>query len=427
MNMRKATAVLFMIMIAGFSATLNYDTITTSPSTLSEQGYVYLTFCSSTSEFINFKFTANDFEVSPSTISADFSGTPTVSDCEQLAVFVQSDQPGQFLLKVVGDTDQWQIPVIFEKDLPLSVSVRDSVVYTGYTSTYLSVSGEGTDVWVDIDGNVVGLDSIYRSTLPANFPVTFYFEQAGFYQLPVTFTYLYGNAVMTRSFNLGLRVEEAPIKIEMGIEIPSGGRANLSIYIESPEPLYSPIISLTSSCLEGELQKYPETFTKGTLNFDVKSVCDPGIYPLTVSVGDFVRNVSMDVTGPEGYELFFNPEILKGESSLEVVIANKGSNDMKAVSVRLLDGAYTKIKEGSFLGDLESGDYDSTDLEFIPGKNPVTVNFVIFYNQGGQRLNITKSLTYSRVSASVSPYLIVLLAGVAFFGYRKFRNRRSSN
>ncbi len=427
MNMRKEIALLFMMMVAGFSATLDYSSIATSPSTLDEQGYVYLTFCSDKVDFVKFKFSATDFEVLPASIDVAFSGTTASPDCEQLVVFVKSSRPGQFLLKVTGDSDEWQVPVVFEKKLPFSVSVKDSVVHTGYTSTYLTVSGEGRDVWMDIDGNVVGLDSIYRSTLPANFPVTFYFERAGFYQLPVTFTYLYGNSTMTRTFNLGLRVEEAPVKIGDGIEVPSGGRANLSIYIESPETLYSPAISLSSPCLEGELQKYPEVFTKGTVSFNVKSTCDPGIYPLTVSVGDFVRNVSMEVTGPEGYELFFNPDIVKGESSLEVVIANKGSNDMKAVSVRLLDGEYTKVKEGSFLGDLESGDYDSTTLRFIPKRNPVAVNFVISYNQEGQRHNITRSLTFSRVKAGVSPYLIVLLIGVAFFGYHKFRNRRAGN
>lgn len=410
-----------------FAVTLDYDQYTTVPTTLEDQGYLYITFCSETSEFADFDFDPVGFTVSPTETEADFYGTSLVPDCRQLVLFAQADEPGQYILRISESSDEWVLPVIFQKDLPISVSVSKSVIHTGYSDLSLRVSGEGSDVWMSVDGNVVGLDSIYRSSLPATFPVTLYFSSAGFQQIPLTLNYRYGNASISRDFNLGLRVEESPIQISDNIEIPSGGRANLSVHIISPEVLYSPKITLSSSCLEGELEKYLETFKEGTLDFKVHSTCNPGIYPLTVHVGDYIRNISMTVTGPEGYELFFNPHIIKGESSLEVVIANKGSDEMRAVSVRLLDGDYHKIKEGTFLGDLEQGDYDSVDLEFIPASNPVTVNLAIYYNQNGQRWNITRQLPYSYARAGVSWWMLLILAGVAFFGYRKWRNRKASD
>jgi hypothetical protein len=424
--MKKLLSLLFLLTI-GFAATLDYSEYTTAPSPLEDRGYVYITFCSTESEFVSFKFTPQGFTATPSQVDLRFSGTSTVPDCEQAVLFVQADQPGQYNLLVDGTAKQWAVPVVFEKDLPLSISVSEAVVHTGYSQVAIVVEGDGQEVWMDLTGNIVGLDSFYSSKLPAVFPVTFYFSQTGFQQIPLTLNYNYGNASLTRQFNLGLRVEDSPIQISDGIELPSGGRANLSIEIISPEVLYSPTVSLESECLEGELQKYPEVLKQDTLSFKVRSTCNPGIYPLTVHVGDYVRNVSMTVTGPEGYELFFNPKVVKGESSVEVVIANKGSDEMRAVSVRLLDGDYIKIKEGTFLGDLEQGDYDSVDLEFVPTSNPVQVNLAIFYNQEGQRWNITKQLTYSYAKAGVSMWTILILAGVAFFGYRKFRNRKASD
>ncbi|HDR53152.1 MAG TPA: hypothetical protein ENN60_00540 [archaeon] len=421
--MRKLFA-LFLLMSVGFA--LTFDAYTTAPSPLKEQGYVYLTFCSSTTEYVGFEFSAPGFQVSPREVAQSFSGTSILPDCRQVVLFVKADQPGQYNLLAKGHSNEWVVPVVFEKDLPLSISASKSVVYTGYTSLDLTFTGEGRDVWLSLDGDVVGLDSLYRSALPATFPVTFYFSETGFQQVPLTLTYSYGNASMTRTFNLGLRVVDAPITIEGPIEVPSGGMGVLSLSITSPETLYSPVVSLSSSCLEGELRKYLETFTSGVLDFEVRTTCDPGIYPLEVAVGDYVRSVPLKVTGPEGYELFFNPKITKGESRLEVVIANKGSDDMRAVSVRLLDGDYIKLKEGSFIGDLTQGDYDSTDLEFIPTKNPVQVNFVIFYNQGGERHNITRQLTYSYVKGGVSIWGLLILAGIGYVVYRKFRGRKAS-
>ncbi|MBR9681603.1 MAG: hypothetical protein GOV00_02260 [Candidatus Altiarchaeota archaeon] len=425
--MRKHLLVLFLLMFAGFSATLDYDLLATSPSPLDGQGYVHITFCSKEVEFIKFRFSATDFTVSPSSIDVDFSGTALIPDCKQIPVFVKSDRPGQYVLTVAGDSDEWTVPVDFEKNLPISISTSEAIIYTGYSDVSLRVTGQGEDVWITVNQDVVGLNTMYKPSMPANFPFTFYFEEAGFQVVPVNVSYIYGDATLSQIYKLGLRVEEAPVQVGGELSVPSGSYSDLSLDITSPEKMYGVKISISSTCLEGETEKYLADFQSGTLDFKVRSTCDPGIYELTVSIGDYMRKVPLTVTGPEGYELFFNPEIMDGESSLEIVIANKGSNDMRAVSIRLLDGDYTKIKGGSFLGDLEGGDYDSAELEFIPKKNPVTVNFVISYNQDGQRQNITKSLTYSKVKTKVSSTTIILLAGVAFFGYRKFRNRRSGN
>ena len=83
---------------------------------------------------------------------------------------------------------------------------------------------------------------------------------------------------------------------------------------------------------------------------------------------------------------------------------------MKSVSVRLLEGDYKIVKEGTFLGDLEFGDFDSAELDFIPNKKSLDINLKISYTKGGERIELIKAIPYDyQVKSKTSTYLAVLL------------------
>ncbi|MBR9680184.1 MAG: hypothetical protein GOU99_04000 [Candidatus Altiarchaeota archaeon] len=397
----------------------------TSPTTLEDQGVLYVTFCSQTSEFAKFYFTPQGFTVSQTSVQKDFAGTTLVPDCKQITLIVRSGEPGLLDLKIRKGADEWVVPVKFEKKQSLLPTLSKSVIYTGYDDAVLRLGGTGKDVWVTLTGSIVGSNILYADSLPAEFPIQFHFGSSGYQEIPVIVQYIAGNSSVTQSFTLGLRVEEAPIDVTGDSDIPSGGFSNLTLHITAPEKLYSTKISLHSSCIEGNTERYFEEFQEGDVVFRVKGTCDPGSYQMNVSVGDHIRSIPIDIIGPGGYEVFFTPSFETTEASLEVMIANEGSESMKAVSVRLIDGNYSKIKEGTFIGDLEPGDYDSADLTFIPHKNPVSVNIKISFTHGGVRVDDILAYDFHYVQKnSMGWWFILILAGV---GVWYVKRRKASN
>lgn len=414
-----------LVLAGSFAVSLEYDQLTTAPTTIEDKGYVYITFCSRSNIARTFLFTPQGFVASPYRITLDFSGTSTIPDCKQAVVFVSSDYPGMYNLLVEGGSDDWVVPVEFSKMEPLTISLSQSVVYTGYDSVDLRVGGIGDDVWLTIDSSVVGANSQYKSTLPASFPVTFKFSEPGFYEVPINLKYARNNGTVNRDYTLGVRVEEAPVEIKNDLRVPSDGYTNLTVSMELPETIYSGVVSLSSDCLEGSTSESIENFKSGDVVFMVKGSCDPGVYAVNITVGDFQKSVPLHVYGPGGYELFFNTVKQDGKHNMEVIIANEGSQTMKTLSIRLQEGNYRIVREGSFIGDLDFGDYDSAELVFIPNSNPVDVNVKITYAMGGERQEIIQVVPYSFIpdSGNNTFYLFLVLAAAGVWYVRRRRAR----
>jgi hypothetical protein len=421
----KLPLVLLLLIIPSLAVSLDYDELYTAPATIQDKGFVYITFCSRSNEARTFHFTPNGFAASPYRLTLDFSGTSTIPDCKQAVIQVSSSTPGMFTLDADSGSDEWSIPVEFAKPEPLGITLSQSVIYTGYDTVELRVNGQGRDAWLTVDSPVVGTSSIYRSNLPATFPLTFHFTSAGFQEVPVTISYDRNNRTVTQTYTLGVRVEEAPIKIGRELRVPSDGYANLTVPMELPETIYSGTVSLSSPCLEGSTSSMVENFRSGNVTFQVKGSCDPGIYAVNVTAMDFQTTVPLHVYGPEGYEIFINTDQRDSEHRMDVIIANKGSQTMKALSVRLLDGNYRAVREGSFIGDLEFGDFDSVELAFVPLSNPVDVNYKISYTMAGDRKELVKAFHYEYPEASGGSfwYVVLVLAGVGVW-YVKYRRPR---
>ncbi len=416
---------LLLLLSSVYAVSLDYSSLYTAPPTIQDRGYLYLTFCSRSNEARTFTFTPQGFVSSPDRLTLDFSGTSTVPDCKQAVVFVSSDSPGMYNLLVEAGSDDWTVPVEFAKLEPISISVSRSVLYTGYDPVDLTVHGTGENVWLTVNSSVVGVKRLYKSSLPATFSLVFHFPEPGFYEVPLTIQYDRNNFTVTQVHTLGMRVEEAPIKVSPELRVPSDGYTNLTISLELPETIYSGEVSLSSPCLEGSTSVSVENFRSGNVSFLVKGSCDPGVYGMNVTAEDFQKTVPLHVYGPEGYELFFNTMERAGEHSVEVIIANEGSQTMKAVSVRLLDGNYKIVREGAFIGDLEFGDYDSAELVFVPRSNPVDVNIKISYTLGGERKEVVRVVPYLYESGSsrwIYLLLVVLAAGVWYVKRRGTRH-----
>jgi len=418
-------ALLFLLFVPVFAVYFDASSMATVPSPLEDQGYLYLTFCSKSTETATFKFHPQGFTVSPTELSVYFSGSSALPDCRQIVVFVKARSPGMYNLIVQKGIDEWSIPVVFEKREPLVVSLSKSVLYTGYDTAKLYISGTGTDVWVMLNGSIVGTNVLHSISLPASFDITFYFPQAGYYSIPVSVTYRRGNSTVTQTYLLGLRVEEPPIEISSDTRVPAQGYANLTLRITSPETLYSTRVSLVSSCLEGETEKFVEKLKEEELVFRVKGKCDPGIYPLVVQIGNFQRTIPLEIYGPGGFDLMLSPTFEKDRVTLEVTVANIGSETMKAVSVKLLPGDYIIEDEGTFLGDLEPGDFDSADLTLIPKKNPVEVKYQIAYTKAGRRIVLNKTYELRIPQGKGSFWLLLLLIAGAVVYYVRTRKAGS--
>ncbi len=424
MNM-KTLWVLFLL-LAAQAIELDYDSYYTAPASLQEKGYLYITFCSTKDTTREFEFYPQDFSVSPLVLDINFDGTTAVPDCRQVVVQATSDSPGLFDLVIDAGGDDWVLPVEFSKIEPILISISDSVLYTGYDQVNLVVSGIGDNVWLTIDSSIVGVNTFHKSSLPATFSVNFYFSKEGFYSVPVTLSYDKNDYTLTQTYDLGIRVEKAPVRVNNNLRVPSDGYSNMTIDLELPEKIYSGTLTLISDCLSGETSKRVENFQSGELSLLVKGECDPGIYEVDLTIGDFETSVPLDVYGPEGYEFFFNTFEKSGVHSLEVVLANEGSQTMKAVSMRLLDGDYQKVREGSFIGDLDFGDFDSSELKFIPLSKSVDLNVKISYTQSGERKEILKTYPYTYVKSSNSTWIIIVivLIGGGFWYAKRRKSRR---
>ncbi|MBR9680755.1 MAG: hypothetical protein GOU98_02935 [Candidatus Altiarchaeota archaeon] len=418
--------VLMLIMASTSALTLEYDQVYTAPAQLETTGFVYLTFCSNTGTLRAFSFTAGGIPVSPNDISIDFDGTALIPDCKQAVVQVSSNTPGLYSLLVTSVGDEWIVPVEFSKEEPISITTSRAVIYTGYDSVNIKVSGLGEDASLKIWSPVVGISKIQASNLPASFPTTFYFSKTGFYEVPVTLEYTINDKIITRNFTLGLRVEDAPLRILNDLRVPSDGIANFSVELEVPETIYASTVSLSSECLEGGTSKRIENFKTGTVTFYIKGTCDPGLYSLDVSVGDLKTSVPLTVYGPEGFEQFTNTFVKDGKHTLEVILANEGSQAMKAVSVRILPGEYSIIKEGSFVGDLDFGDFDSAELVFVPFNEQTTVNYQLTYTLGGEKLSIQKTYDYryKKSTNTVGIISILVVIGLGVYYVRRSKARR---
>lgn len=415
-----------LVLFSAYAISMDYDQFYTAPATLQDSGYVYLTFCSRADEARTISFTADDFMYSPSRMTVDFSGTPTVPDCKQVVVQVKSNDPGLFTLYAESGSDEWAIPIEFSKLEPITLSLSKSVVYTGYDTVSLRVGGAGRNVWLTVDSSLVGVDNLYKSSLPADFSLTFHFSEPGFQEVPVTLQYERNNNTITRTYTFGIRVEEAPIKVSGDIRVPSEAYSNLTLGLSLPETIYSGKVFLSSDCLGGSTSQSVENFRSGELTFRVKGMCDPGVYDMNITAGDFESSVPLEIYGPGGFELFFNTDQSGVEHSVEVLIANEDSETMKSVSVRLLEGDYKITKEGTFLGDLEFGDFDSAELDFIPNTDSVDLNLKISYTMGGERIELLKTVPYDfKTGSSATFYVVALLviAGGAY--YVKTRKSRS--
>jgi len=340
----KWIGVLAFLMLSVSAITLEYDKVYTAPSPLKDHGFVYLTFCSTTNTIREFSFTAGGLFVSPNHLDVDFDGTTTIPDCKQVVIQINSNTPGLYSLLITSVTDDWVVPVEFSKEEPISISTSRSVIYTGYDRVDINVYGQGNDASLIVWSPVVGVSKVQKSSLPASFPTTFYFSKSGYYDVPVTLEYEVNNKTITRNFTLGLRVENAPLKVLNDLKVPSDGVVNFTLSLEVPETIYAGTVSLSSDCLEGGTSKRIENFKKGNVNFYVKGTCDPGLYSLEVSVGDMKTSVPLTIYGPEGFEQFTNTFVKDGKHTLEVILANEGSQSMKAVSVRILPGDYSIIK-----------------------------------------------------------------------------------
>ncbi|MBR9690030.1 MAG: hypothetical protein GOV01_03990, partial [Candidatus Altiarchaeota archaeon] len=292
-----------------------------------------------------------------------------------------------------------------------------------YDTVDLRIAGVGENVWLTIDSPVVGTDTVQKSKLPATFPTTFHFTSAGFYEVPLTIQYDRNNKTITQLLSLGLRVEEAPLRVLNEIRVPSDGLLNLSLQLELPEKIFSGTVTLASSCLEGGVSKHIENFKSGVVSLYVKGTCDPGLYSVNVSVGDFQTSLPLTVYGPEGFETFTNTFVKDGKHTLEIILANEGSQTMKAVSVRLLPGDYQLIREGTFIGDLSFGDFDSAELVFIPNKQDVELQYNLSYTLGGEKITVTRVHSYhfepARSSTGTYAIVAVLLLGVWYVKRRK--------
>lgn len=419
--------VILLLFASAHAISLDYSSTTTAPPTLEDKGYLYITFCSRANELETFDFTAQGFTATPGDLSLDFGGTSTTPDCKQAVLLVTSDDPGMFTLVADAGSQEWVIPVEFSKPEPLEIRLTQSAVYTGYDEVGLRVGGRGEDAWLTVGSQVVGNNRLYSAGLPATFPVTFHFSEPGFYDVPVLLTYDRNNRTVVQNYTLGVRVETPPVRILRDLRVPSDGYANLTLPLVLPETIYGGTVSLTSECLEGSTSQYVENFRQGNLTFQVKGVCDPGIYEMGVEAGNFQTTVPLRMYGPEGYELFLNTDQRDGEHRLDVVIANEGSQTMKSVSVRLLDGNYRMVREGSFIGDLEFGDFDSVELAFVPQGNPVDVNYRISYTLGGERLEDTRAFSYEfpRQSGGWLNWLLLLAAIAGGYWYVKHRRAGS--
>ncbi len=412
------------LLLSAYAVTLDYGSYTTAPSPLDSQGYLYITFCSKSSATHTFYFYPAGFSVSPSSVKVDFSGSSTSPDCRQVVLFASSDSPGMYNLIVKQGSDEWTLPVQFEKSEPLNVYLSKSALHTGYDSATLSISGEGQDVWVTVGASVVGLNKIYRPDLPAAIPLVFHFSSAGFYSVPVTIQYTVNNLTVVKNYTLGVRVEEAPVRVSGNLVVPSDGYANLTFNLSLPETIYSGVVSLSSKCLEGGTSTVVENFLSGPVSFRVRGTCDPGLYSLTISAGDFQVSVPLTISGPEGFETFTNTFVKDGKHTLEVTIANEGSQTMKAVSVRLEPGDYETLKEGAFLGDLEFGDFDSAELVFIPRAKRTLIRYTISYTLGGEKFTVEREYTYTARGGSSRWWLYGLIALAAGGYYVKRRKAR---
>ena len=418
--------VIALIFLSAYAVSMDYDSLYTAPATLRDSGYVYTTFCSRSDEARTFTFTADDFMYSPSRMTVDFSGTSSIPDCKQVVVQVTSDEPGMFSLYAASGSDEWVIPVEFSILEPITLSLSKSVVYTGYDTVTLRARGTGRNVWLTVDSSIVGVDNLYKTNLPADFSLIFHFSDPGFYEVPVTLQYERNNNTITREYTFGIRVEEAPIQILGDIRVPSEAYSNLTLGLTLPETIYSGVVSLFSDCLSGSTSQRIENFKSGDVVFKVKGTCDPGIYNMNITAGDFESSVPLEIYGPGGFELFFNTDQNNEEHSIEVLIANKDSETMKSVSVRLLEGDYKIVKEGTFLGDLEFGDFDSAELDFIPSKKSLDINLKLSYTKGGERVDLIEVVPYDyQVKSNTSTYLAILLVIAVGAYYVKTRKARS--
>jgi len=120
-----------------------------------------------------------------------------------------------------------------------------------------------------------------------------------------------------------------------------------------------------------------------------------------------------------------SPTFEKDRVTLEVTVANIGSETMKAVSVKLLPGDYIIEDEGTFLGDLEPGDFDSADLTLIPKKNPVEVKYRIAYTKAGRRIVLNKTYELRIPQGKGSFWLLLLLIAGAVVYYVRTRKAGS--
>jgi len=425
--MKKLLLAVFLL-VSSFAAYLNADLTATQPSSLETQGYLYLTFCSVSNEYVTFKLTPYGFSASPTEIRMDFSGSSSSPDCRQLVIFVKADSPGMYNLKIKEGSDEWWVPVVFEKRLPLELLLSKQVIYTGYDSVRLFVRGDGTNAWVYFPGNLVGSNILHSPSLPASFDITFHFSQPGYYAIPVSVRYDHGNTTLVQNYTLGLRVEEPPLEISGSLRIPSEGYADLKLHVHSPEVLYSTKVSVSSECIEGDTERFFPELSDANVTFKIRGKCDPGIYPLIVQVGSYSRTLPLEIYGPGGFDVMISPGYEKGKASIEVTVANIGSDTMKSVSVKLLPGNYIIDEEGTFLGDLDPGDFDSADLSFTPRGNPVLVRYQIAFNKAGERVVLNRTYEFTAPREGGFPWIWLLVtAAVVYYAYTRKAGRKVSH
>ncbi len=414
------------LLAIAFAISLEASQIYTIPQPLEDTGYLYLTFCSQSSGSETLKFYANGFEVEPEKQELYFSPitstTGVIPDCKTVAVKVSSSKPGMFELKIEGDEQDWYLPVIFWKR-ELSIEASRNRLYTGYEKVGFWIHGNASDVWLSINSSAVGVLEKHFPSTPAYFETELYFPKPGYYLIPVRLSYLKNGARFQDVFLLGFRVDEFPLQVRARSNLTYGEEGEVTLEITSPRPLYSVKVKLFSPCIEGESEKYFSRLENVNVSFKVKAKCEPGIYGAKVYVGAYEREIPLEIKGNDEIKVFVSPSFEKNKITLEITVANIGKRKLSSVSVELLENEnYTVLDQGTFLGDLNPGDFDSADLSIKPKSSKISVKYRIEYDVDGKRKSLTMEYELKIKEAKKPWYLLALLALViAYVYFRKTR------